>query len=45
MDLAVKDLKRHLGRFLTTVVGVGLLFGTVLAMNGVYQGSSSRGFP
>ena len=38
MDLAVKDLKRHLGRFLTTVVGVGLLFGTVLAMNGVYRG-------
>jgi putative ABC transport system permease protein len=38
MDLAVKDLKRHLGRFLTTVVGVGLLFGTVLAMNGIYRG-------
>ena len=38
MDLAVKDLKRHLGRFLTTVLGVGLLFGTVLAMNGVYRG-------
>jgi putative ABC transport system permease protein len=38
MDLAVKDLRRHLGRFLTTVVGVGLLFGTVLAMNGVYRG-------
>ena len=38
MDLAVKDLRRHLGRFLTTVMGVGLLFGTVLAMNGVYRG-------
>lgn len=38
MDLAVKDLKRHLGRFLTTIIGVGLLFGTVLAMNGVYRG-------
>jgi putative ABC transport system permease protein len=38
MDLAVKDLKSHKGRFLTTVIGVGLLFGTVIAMNGVYQG-------
>ncbi len=38
MDLAVKDLARHKGRFLTTVIGVGLLFGTVIAMNGVYQG-------
>lgn len=38
MDLAIKDLKRHLGRFLTTVIGVGLLFGTVLAMNGIYRG-------
>jgi|UniRef100_A0A7C3YXH1 putative ABC transport system permease protein len=38
MDLAVKDLKRHLGRFLTTIIGVGLLFGTVLAMNGIYRG-------
>ncbi len=35
MDLAVKDLKSHWGRFLTTIVGVGLLFGTVLAMNGI----------
>ena len=38
MDLAIKDLKRHRGRFLTTIIGVGLLFGTVLAMNGVYRG-------
>lgn len=38
MDLAVKDLKHHVGRFLTTVIGVGLLFGTVLAMNGIYRG-------
>ena len=38
MDLAVKDLQRHKGRFLATVIGVGLLFGTVLAMNGVYRG-------
>jgi putative ABC transport system permease protein len=38
MDLAVKDLKSHKGRFLATVIGVGLLFGTVIAMNGVYQG-------
>ncbi len=38
MDLAVQDLKHHKGRFIATVVGVGLLFGIVLAMNGIYRG-------
>ncbi len=38
MDLAFQDLKLHKGRFIATVVGVGLLFGIVLAMNGIYRG-------
>ncbi len=38
MDLAYQDLKLHRGRFIATVVGVGLLFGIVLAMNGIYRG-------
>ncbi len=38
MDLAVEDLKLHKGRFIATVIGVGLLFGSVLAMNGIYRG-------
>ena len=38
MDLAVYDLKLHKGRFIATIIGVGLLFTIVLAMNGVYRG-------
>ncbi|RJP17378.1 MAG: ABC transporter permease [Candidatus Abyssobacteria bacterium SURF_5] len=38
MDLAVYDLKIHKGRFVATVLGVGLLFTIVLAMNGIYRG-------
>lgn len=38
MDLAFYDLKRHKGRFIATIVGVGLLFTIVLAMNGIYRG-------
>ncbi len=43
MDLALRDLKRHQGRFLATVVGVGLLFGIVLSMNGIYRGAIFEG--
>jgi putative ABC transport system permease protein len=43
MDLAVHDLKRHLGRFVATVLGVGLLFTIVLAMNGLYRGNIQEG--
>ena len=38
MDLAIRDIRQHLGRFLATVVGIGLLFAIVLSMNGIYRG-------
>lgn len=38
MDLAIRDIKQHLGRFLATIVGIGMLFAIVLSMNGIYQG-------
>ncbi|MEW6657329.1 MAG: ABC transporter permease [Thermodesulfobacteriota bacterium] len=43
MDLAVYDLKLHKGRFIATVIGVGLLFAIVLAMNGLYRGNIYEG--
>jgi putative ABC transport system permease protein len=43
MDLAVYDLKLHSGRFIATVIGVGLLFTIVLAMNGLYRGNIHDG--
>jgi putative ABC transport system permease protein len=43
MDLAVHDLKQHRGRFVATVLGVGLLFTIVLAMNGLYRGNIQEG--
>lgn len=43
MDLAVYDLKLHRGRFIATVIGVGLLFTIVLAMNGLYRGNINEG--
>ncbi len=38
MNLAVRDLRRHLGRFVGTAAGLGLLFAVVLAMQGIYAG-------
>ena len=43
MDLAIYDLKLHKGRFIATVIGVGLLFTIVLAMNGLYRGNIAEG--
>ncbi len=43
MDLAVHDLKLHRVRFIVTIVGVGLLFTIVLAMNGLYRGNIFEG--
>ncbi len=43
MDLAVRDLKLHKGRFLATIIGVGLLFTIVLTMNGLYRGNVYEG--
>lgn len=38
MNLASRDLGRHLGRFLGTAAGLGLLFSVVVAMQGIYAG-------
>ena len=43
MDLAIYDLKLHRGRFIATIIGVGLLFTIVLAMNGLYRGNINEG--
>ena len=43
MDLAIRDLRLHWGRFLATIIGVGLLFTIVLTMNGVYRGNVYEG--
>jgi putative ABC transport system permease protein len=41
MDLAIKDVQRHVGKFLATISGVGMLFAIVLIMNGIYRGNYS----
>ncbi|CAK0761394.1 putative ABC transport system permease protein [uncultured Gammaproteobacteria bacterium] len=38
MNLAWRDIRHHLGRFLLTCVGLGLLLGVVLSMIGIYRG-------
>lgn len=38
MNLAYRDIRHNLGRFLLTSVGLGLLLGVVLAMIGIYRG-------
>jgi len=38
MNLAIRDVRYHLGRFLLTALGVGLLLATVMAMGGIYRG-------
>ena len=43
MDLALKDVQRHAGKFLATVIGVGFLAGIVLTMNALYRGNISDG--
>jgi putative ABC transport system permease protein len=43
MDLAIHDLNRHKGRFIATVIGVGLLFAVVLSFNGIYRGFLEEG--
>jgi putative ABC transport system permease protein len=37
MDLAIQDVRQHLGKFAATIVGVGLLQAIVLTMNGMYR--------
>jgi len=43
LDLAIKDVRRHAGKFAATVVGVGLLIAIVLTMNGIYRGNIADG--
>ena len=43
MDLAIKDVRRHAGKFVTTIAGVALLLAVVLTMNGIYRGSIADG--
>jgi hypothetical protein len=43
MELALKDIRRHLGKFLATIAGVALLLAIVLVMNGIYQGNIEDG--
>lgn len=38
MNLALRDIRHHLGRFLLTAIGLGLLLGVVLSMIGIYRG-------
>ena len=43
MDLALKDVRRHVGKFIATIVGVAMLLTIVLLMNGIYQGNIADG--
>lgn len=43
MDLAIRDVQHHLGKFVATIVGVAMLFTIVLIMNGMYQGNYADG--
>jgi len=38
MNLAYRDIRHGLGRFVLTCVGLGLLLGVVMAMIGIYRG-------
>jgi len=38
MNLAIRDVRFRLGRFLLTGLGLGLLLATVMAMGGIYRG-------
>ncbi|HEX4894068.1 MAG TPA: ABC transporter permease, partial [Hyphomicrobiaceae bacterium] len=38
MNLAYRDIRHNLGRFILTCIGLGLLLGVVMAMIGIYRG-------
>jgi putative ABC transport system permease protein len=38
MNLAVRDIRRHLGRFVLSCIGIGLLLTLVLSYSGIYNG-------
>lgn len=41
MNLAIRDISYHRGRFILTSVGLGLLIGVVISMGGIYRGLSA----
>ncbi|MDP3085012.1 MAG: ABC transporter permease [Rubrivivax sp.] len=43
MELALKDIRRHLGKFLATIAGVAMLLAIVVVMNGIYRGTIDDG--
>ena len=43
MDLAIKDIRRHAGKFVATIAGVSMLLAIVLVMNGIYRGNIDDG--
>lgn len=43
MDLAIRDVQRHAGKFAATIAGVGMLVAIVLVMNGIYRGNVGDG--
>lgn len=38
MNLAIRDIRYHRGRFVLTTIGLGLLLGVVISMGGIYRG-------
>lgn len=38
MNLAIRDIRYHQGRFILTTIGLGLLLGVVMSMGGIYRG-------
>jgi len=38
MNLAIRDVSYHRGRFILTSIGLGLLIGVVMSMGGIYRG-------
>lgn len=38
MNLAIRDINYHRGRFILTSIGLGLLLGVVISMGGIYRG-------
>lgn len=41
MNLAIRDIRYHRGRFVLTSIGLGLLIGVVISMGGIYRGLSA----
>ncbi len=40
MNLAIKDIRHNLGRFVLTAIGIGMLLMIVMGMGGIYRGIS-----